>query len=79
MSLSFYYALKLTQVKFPQAKEQEQKRKRSQEPEGLSSLALSKPLRKQRRTSFTDAAVKDTCDQKTTSGINDNKTNLISY
>jgi hypothetical protein len=74
MSLSSYYAIKLTQVKFPQA--EDRKRKRSQEPEGPSSLAPSEPLRKQRRTSL---AVKDTCDQGATSGINDNKINPIDY
>jgi hypothetical protein len=50
-----------------------------QEPEDPSSLDPSEPLRKQRRTSLADAAVKDTCDQRATSGINDNKTNPIDY
>jgi hypothetical protein len=52
MSLSSCYALKLTQVKFPQSENRKQKRKRSQEREGPSSLAPSEPLRKQRRTSL---------------------------
>ena len=79
MLLPSCYALKLTQVKFPQAGERERKRKRSQEPEGLSSLALSEPLRKQRRTSLADAAAKHTHDQRATSGTNDNKTNSVGY
>ncbi|KAI0908887.1 hypothetical protein F4823DRAFT_465847 [Ustulina deusta] len=62
-----------------EAGERERKRKRSQEPEGPSSLAPSQPLRKQRRTSLADAAAKYTHDQRTTSGINDNKTNSIGY
>ncbi|CZR52123.1 uncharacterized protein PAC_02000 [Phialocephala subalpina] len=61
--------------KSPQAGER--KRKRTQEPEGPSSLTLSEPLRKQRRTSLADAATKDTYNQRATSGINDNKTNSI--
>jgi hypothetical protein len=77
MSLSSCYAIKLTRVKFPQA--EDRKRKRSQEPEGPSSLAPSEPLRKQRRTSLVDAAINDTCDQGATSGINDKKTNPIDY
>ena len=81
MSLSPCYALKLTRVKIPQAREQERKRKRkrSQEPEGPSSLVPSEPLRKQRRTSLADAAAKHTHDQKATSGINNNETNSIAY
>jgi hypothetical protein len=79
MSLSSCYALKLIQVKFPQSENRKPKRKRSEEPEGPSSLALPQPLRKQRRTSLVDAAITDTCDQNITSGINDNKPNPIDY
>jgi len=79
MSLSSCYALKLTQVKFQQVGERERKRKRSQDPEGPSSLAPSEPLRKQRRTSLADTAAKHTNDQRATSGINDSKTNSIAY
>jgi len=52
---------------------EDQKRKRSPYP------APGEPLRKRRRTSLADAAVKDTYDQEVTSGINNNKTNLIDY
>jgi hypothetical protein len=77
MSFSSCYATKLTRVKFPQVKDQ--KRKRSRVPKGLSNPALGEPLRKRRRTSLLGTAIKDTCDQEATSGINDNKTNLIDY
>ena len=68
-----------TQVKFPQAGEQKRKRERLQESEDPPNLVPFESLRKQRRTSLTDAAVKGTCDQRATSGIHDNKPNLIDY
>ncbi len=79
MSLSSYYALKLTQVKFPQARGQERKRKRPQEPEGASNLAPFEPLRKQRRTSRANATTKHTHNQRAVRSINNNKTNSIAY
>lgn len=78
MSLSSSYALKLSQVKFPQAREQERKRKRPQEPEGASNLAPFEPLRKQRRTSRASATTKHTRDQPARS-INNNKASSIAY
>lgn len=77
MSFSSCYTTKLTRVKFPQV--EGQKRKRSRVPKGPPNPAPGEPLRKRRRTSLAGAAVKDTCDQEATSGINDNKINPIDY
>jgi hypothetical protein len=77
MSFSSCYATKLTRVKFPQI--EDLKRKRSRVPKGPPNPAPGKPLRKRRRISLAGVAVKDTYDQRATSGINDNKTNSIGY
>jgi hypothetical protein len=84
MSLSFCYAIKLTQAKFPQnlsapLQVEDRKRKRAQELEELPVSASRKHLRKRPRTSLAGAAAKDTCDQEATNGSNGNNTNPVDY
>jgi hypothetical protein len=84
MSLSFCYAIKLTQAKFPQnlsapLQVEDRKRKRAQELEELPISTSRKHLRKRPRTSLAGAAAKDTCDQEATNGSNGNNTNPVDY
>jgi hypothetical protein len=84
MSLSFCYAIKLTQVKFPQnlsapLQDKDRKRKRAQEPEEPPVCAPTKRLRKRSRTSVAHSAFGDTFGQSTADGVADNKINPIDY
>jgi hypothetical protein len=60
-------------------RDRKQKRDRPQNLDGPSNLAPSERLRKHRRTSLVDSAVKDTYEQRATGGINDRKSFLIEY
>ena len=80
MLLSFCYAIKLTQVKFPQnlsapLQDKGRKRKRAQEPEEPPT----KSLRKRPRTSIAYSDLGDTIGQLAADGVADNKINPIAY
>ena len=84
MSLLFCYAIKLTQVKFPQnlsapPQGKDRKRKRAQEPEESSVCAPTERLRKRPRTSVARSAFRDTFSPLAADGVADNKVNPIAY
>ena len=84
MSLLFCYAIKLTQVKFPQnlsapPQGKDRKRKRAQEPEESSVCAPTERLRKRPRTSVARSAFGDTFSPLAADGVADNKVNPIAY
>jgi hypothetical protein len=76
MSLSFCYAVKLTQVKFPQA--EDRKRKRSQEDEATLPSTAS-PSQKRPRTSPPRSPIKDTIGENTVVGVSGKEIDPLEY
>jgi hypothetical protein len=76
MSLSSYYAIKLTQVKFPQA--EDRKRKRSQEDEApLPSITT--PSQKRPRASPPRSTLEDTIGKNVAVGVSEKEINPLEY
>ena len=76
MSLSSCYAIKLTQVKFPQA--EGRKRKRPQEDDGLLPSTTT-TSQKRPRTSPPISPIKDTIGENTAAVVSEKDINLIEY
>jgi hypothetical protein len=84
MLLSFFYAIKLTQIKFPQnlsasPYDKDRKLKRTQEPEDPPVCAPAKRLRKHPQTSVVHSAFGDTFGQPAAEGVADNGINPVAY
>jgi hypothetical protein len=77
MSLSFCYAIKLTQVKFSQAEDRKQKRKRSQEDK--ASFLLTSPSQKRPRTSSSRSSIENTIGENTAVGVSRKDINPLEY
>jgi hypothetical protein len=75
MSLSSCYAIKLTQVKFPQA--EDRKRKRLQEDE--APLPSTAPSQKRLRTSPPRSPIEDTIGENTAVGVSGKEINSLKY
>jgi hypothetical protein len=75
MLLSFSYAIKLTQVKFPQA--EDRKRKRSQDEATLPSTAT--PSQKRPRTSPPRSPIENIIGENTAVGDSGEEVNPLEY
>jgi hypothetical protein len=76
MSLSCYYTIKLTQVKFPQA--EDRKRKRPQEDERLLPSTTT-PSQQRLRTSPPRSPIEDTIGENTPADVSGKEINPIEY
>lgn len=78
MSLSSCCAIKLTQVKFPQAEDRNRKRKRSQDDE-TPLLSTATPSQKRPRASPPQSPIEHTIGENTAVGVSGKEINLVEY